>query len=100
MLKGLPIGVEDFKKIRETNCYYIDKTKLIEDLLIDKTEVKLFCRPRRFGKTLSMSTLRYFFDIKNGEENRKLFDGLYISNSPLMSEQGKYPVIFLSLIHI
>lgn len=97
MLKGLPIGVEDFKKIRETNCYYIDKTKLIEDLLIDKTEVKLFCRPRRFGKTLSMSTLRYFFDIKNGEENRKLFDGLYISNSPLMSEQGKYPVIFISM---
>ena len=79
MLKGLPIGVEDFKKIRETDCYYIDKTKLIEDLLIDKTEVKLFCRPRRFGKTLSMSTLRYFFDIKNGEENRKLFDGLYLS---------------------
>ncbi|STO30811.1 Predicted AAA-ATPase [Fusobacterium necrogenes] len=97
MLKGLPIGVEDFKKIRETNCYYIDKTKLIEDLLIDKTEVKLFCRPRRFGKTLSMSTLRYFFDIKNKEENRKLFDGLYISNSPMMSEQGKYPVIFISM---
>ena len=97
MLKGLSIGVEDFKKIRETDCYYIDKTKLIEDLLIDKTEVKLFCRPRRFGKTLSISTLRYFFDIKNGEENRKLFDGLYISNSPLMSEQGKYPVIFISM---
>ena len=97
MLKGLPIGVEDFKKIRETDCYYIDKTKLIEDLLIDKTEVKLFCRPRRFGKTLSMSTLRYFFDIKNGEENRKLFDGLYISNSPMMSEQGKYPVIFITM---
>ena len=97
MLKGLPIGVEDFKKIRETDCFYIDKTKLIEDLLIDKTEVKLFCRPRRFGKTLSMSTLRYFFDIKNREENRKLFDGLYISNSPLMSEQGKYPVIFISM---
>ena len=97
MLKGLPIGVEDFKKIRETDCYYIDKTKLIEDLLIDKTEVKLFCRPRRFGKTLSMSTLRYFFDIKNREENRKLFDGLYISNSPLMSEQGKYPVIFITM---
>lgn len=97
MLKGLPIGVEDFKKIRETDCYYIDKTKIIEDLVIDKTEVKLFCRPRRFGKTLSMSTLRYFFDIKNGEENRKLFDGLYISNSPLMSEQGKYPVIFISM---
>ena len=97
MLKGLPIGVEDFKKIRETNCYYIDKTKLIEDLLIDKTEVKLFCRPRRFGKTLNMSMLRYFFDVKNREENRKLFNGLYIEKSPMISEQGKYPVIFLSM---
>ena len=97
MLKGLPIGVEDFKKIRETDCYYIDKTKLIEDLLIDKTEVKLFCRPRRFGKTLNMSMLRYFFDVKNREENRKLFNGLYIEKSPMISEQGKYPVIFLSM---
>ncbi|MCI7187009.1 MAG: ATP-binding protein, partial [Fusobacterium mortiferum] len=74
-----------------------DKTKYIEELLLDGTQVKLFCRPRRFGKTLSMSTLRYFFDIKNGEENRKLFDGLYISNSPMMSEQGKYPVIFITM---
>ena len=97
MLKGLPIGREDFKEIRENSFYYVDKTKYIEELLLDGTQVKLFCRPRRFGKTLSMSTLRYFFDIKNGEENRKLFDGLYISNSPLMSEQGKYPVIFISM---
>lgn len=97
MLKGLPIGVEDFKEIRENDFYYVDKTKYIEELLLDGTQVKLFCRPRRFGKTLSMSTLRYFFDIKNGEENRKLFDGLYISNSPMMSEQGKYPVIFITM---
>lgn len=97
MLKGLPIGREDFKEIRENDFYYVDKTKYIEELLLDGTQVKLFCRPRRFGKTLSMSTLRYFFDIKNGEENRKLFDGLYISNSPMMSEQGKYPVIFISM---
>ena len=97
MLKGLPIGREDFKEIRENSFYYVDKTKYIEELLLDGTQVKLFCRPRRFGKTLSMSTLRYFFDIKNGEENRKLFDGLYISNSPLMSEQGKYPVIFITM---
>ena len=97
MLKGLPIGREDFKEIRENDFYYVDKTKYIEELLLDGTKVKLFCRPRRFGKTLSMSTLRYFFDIKNGEENRKLFDGLYISNSPLMSEQGKYPVIFITM---
>ena len=97
MLKGLPIGREDFKEIRENDFYYVDKTKYIEELLLDGTQVKLFCRPRRFGKTLSMSTLRYFFDIKNGEGNRKLFDGLYISNSPLMSEQGKYPVIFITM---
>ena len=97
MLKGLPIGREDFKEIRENSFYYVDKTKYIEELLLDGTQVKLFCRPRRFGKTLSMSTLRYFFDIKNGEENRKLFDGLYISNSPMMSEQGKYPVILMTM---
>ena len=97
MLKGLPIGREDFKEIRENSFYYVDKTKYIEELLLDGTQVKLFCRPRRFGKTLSMSTLRYFFDIKNGEENKKLFDGLYISNSPMMSEQGKYPVIFITM---
>ena len=97
MLKGIPIGREDFKDIIENNYYYIDKTKFIEDLLLDGTHVKLFCRPRRFGKTLNMNTLKYFFDIKNGEENRKLFNGLYIENSPMIKEQGKYPVIFLTL---
>jgi hypothetical protein len=97
MLKGIPIAIEDFKKIIETNCYYIDKTKFIEDILVDRAEVKLFCRPRRFGKTLNMSTLRYFFDIKNREENRKLFNSLYIESSPMIKEQGKYPVIFLSM---
>ena len=97
MLKGIPIAIEDFKKIIETNCYYIDKTKFIEDILVDRAEVKLFCRPRRFGKTLNMSTLRYFFDIENKEKNRKLFNGLYIESSPMIKEQGKYPVIFLSM---
>ena len=97
MLKGIPIGIEDFKKIRETDCYYMDKTKFIEDILIDRTEVKLFCRPRRFGKTLNMYTLKYFFDVRNREENKKLFNGLYIENSPMIKEQGKYPVIFISM---
>ena len=97
MLKGIPIAIEDFKKIIETNCYYIDKTKFIEDILVDRAEVKLFCRPRRFGKTLNMSTLRYFFDIENKEKNRKLFNGLYIESSPMIKDQGKYPVIFLSM---
>ena len=96
-MKKISIAVEDFKKIIEENYYYIDKTKFIEDILNDGAEVKLFCRPRRFGKTLNMSTLKYFFDIENKNENRKLFNGLYIENSPMMKEQGKYPVIFLSL---
>ena len=99
-MKKISIAVEDFKKIIEENYYYVDKTKFIEDILNDGAEVKLFCRPRRFGKTLNMSTLKYFFDIENKDENRKLFNGLYIENSPLIEEQGKYPVIFLTLKEI
>ena len=94
--KRLGLGVDDFKKIRTLDYYYIDKTKFIEDILLDGADIKLLCRPRRFGKTLNMSTLRYFFDIENKEENRKLFNGLYIENSPMIREQGKYPVIFIS----
>ncbi|MGY0393915.1 AAA family ATPase [Fusobacterium sp. SYSU M8A802] len=95
--KKLGLGVEDFKEIITFDYYYIDKTKFIEDILFDGAKIKLFCRPRRFGKTLNMSTLRYFFDIKNREENRKLFNDLYIETSPMISEQGKYPVIFFSM---
>ena len=97
MLKKIPIGIENFKKIRVEEYYYIDKTKLIEDILNDGAEVTLFTRPRRFGKTLNMSMLKYFFDIKEADENRMLFEGLYIKNSPIFSEQGKYPVIFISM---
>lgn len=96
-MKKIPIGVEDFKRIVTDNYYYIDKTKFIEDLLNDGTEVKLFCRPRRFGKTLNMSTIKYFFNIEKSEENRELFNGLYIEKSPYIEEQGKYPVIFISM---
>ena len=74
--KPLPIGVSDFKEIVENNYYYIDKTKLIEDILHYRAKVNLFTRPRRFGKTLNMSMIKYFFDIENKEENRKLFEGL------------------------
>ena len=94
--KRLGLGVEDFKEVITFNYYYIDKTKFIEELLLDGSKIKLFCRPRRFGKTLNMSTLKYFFDIENKDENRKLFNGLYIENSPMIKEQGKYPVIFIS----
>ena len=96
-MKKVPIAVEDFKEIIEQDYYYVDKTKFIEDILNDGAKIKLFCRPRRFGKTLNMSTLKYFFDIENKDENRKLFNSLYIENSPLIDKQGKYPVIFLSM---
>ena len=99
-MKKIPIGIEDFKEIRTENYYYIDKTKFIEEILNDGAKVKLFCRPRRFGKTLNMSTLKYFFDIKEAEENRKLFNNLYIENSPSIEEQGKYPVVFISMKEI
>ena len=94
--KPLPIGVSDFKEIVENNYYYIDKTKLIEDILHYRAKVNLFTRPRRFGKTLNMSMIKYFFDIENKEENRKLFNGLNIFESEHMQEQGQYPVIYIS----
>ena len=96
-MKKIPIGVEDFKDLITDNYYYIDKTKLIEDIENDGSKVKLFCRPRRFGKTLNMSTIKYFFNIEKSEENRELFNGLYIEKSPYIEEQGKYPVIFISM---
>ena len=96
-MKRLAIGVSDFKKIIEGDFYYFDKTKLIEEIINDGSEVKLFTRPRRFGKTLNMSMLKYFFDIENKEENKKLFKGLYIEKTDAFKEQGQYPVIFLSL---
>ncbi|WP_338989959.1 ATP-binding protein [Fusobacterium animalis] len=99
-MKRLAIGIDDFKKIIKEDCYYIDKTKFIEDILEDGSGVKLINRPRRFGKTLNMTTLKYFFDIENAEENRKLFNNLYIETSKYIEEQGKYPVIFLSLKEI
>ena len=92
----LPVGIDSFEKIRKNRFYYIDKTKLIEQLVETGGEVTLFTRPRRFGKTLNMSMLRSFFEIGADET---LFDGLYITkNKELCKEyMGKYPVIFLSL---
>ena len=95
--KAIPVGIENFKELREEGYYYFDKTFLIYEILINKAKVTLFTRPRRFGKTLNMSMLKYFFNIENKEENRKIFENLKISDSTYMSEQGKYPVIFISL---
>ena len=92
----LPVGIDNFEKIRRNGFYYVDKTSLIEQLFSNWGEVNLFTRPRRFGKTLNMSMLKYFFEIGT---DRSLFDGLQISsNEKICSEHmGKYPVIFLSL---
>lgn len=92
----LPVGIDNFEKIRQNGFYYVDKTSLIEQLFSSWGEVNLFTRPRRFGKTLNMSMLKYFFEIGT---DRSLFDGLHISsNEKICSEyMGKYPVIFLSL---
>ena len=92
----LPVGIDNFEKIRQNGFYYVDKTSLIEQLFSSWGEVNLFTRPRRFGKTLNMSMLKYFFEIGT---DRSLFYGLHISsNEKICSEHmGKYPVIFLSL---
>lgn len=92
----LPVGIDDFRKLRESHFYYVDKTRLIEQLLLNWSKVTLFTRPRRFGKTLNMSMLKSFFDIGTDET---LFDGLYISGNKELCDEymGKYPVIFLSL---
>ena len=96
-MKRLAIGLSDFKHLIEEDFYYFDKTKFIEEIIKDGSEVKLFARPRRFGKTLNMSMLKYFFDIENKEENKKIFKDLYIEKTEAFKEQGQYPVIFLSL---
>ena len=94
-MKRISTGIENFKELLDNNYYYVDKTKLIEDVLSDK--VTLYTRPRRFGKTLNMSLLYYFFSNKE-KENAYLFDGLYISKQQeAKSYQNQYPVIFLSL---
>ena len=98
--RPLPIGISDFKTVIEENYYYADKTDMIGDILDDRAMVTLFTRPRRFGKTLNMSMMKYFFGIENTEENKKLFDGLSISNKEYMKEQGQYPVIFISFRNI
>ena len=92
----LPTGIEDFKEIRTDGYYYVDKTALIEQVLDKRSKVTLFTRPRRFGKTLNMSMLRYFFETGT---DSKLFNGLYISQNAELCEKymGKYPVIAISL---
>lgn len=94
--KKLPIGIESFEELRKEDFYYVDKTKLIEQLLNKCGKANLFTRPRRFGKSLNMSMLRHFFEIGT---DPALFEGLYISENPALCEEymGKFPVVSISL---
>ena len=94
----LPIGIDNFEKVVKGGYYFVDKTLFIRELLDMKGEVNLFTRPRRFGKTLNMSMLRYFFE-KGKTENAELFRGLKIMDAgeKYLAQMGKYPVISISL---
>ena len=98
-MQGLPIGIDDFAKVREGNYYFVDKTLAIRDFLDNHGEVLLLTRPRRFGKTLFLSMFYYFFAADLEQDYRKLFRGLAIERAGerYMAEQGKRPVLFLSL---
>ena len=97
-MEGIGIGTSDFKKMRVKDYYYIDKTMYIKDILDNKSEVILITRPRRFGKTLNMSMLRYYFDCRQ-KDNKELFEGLKIitQDEKYTSKLGYYPVIYLTL---
>jgi hypothetical protein len=96
-LKGKPpVGYSDFKNLREQELYYVDKTLLIKKIWENPSQVLLFPRPRRFGKTLNLSMLRYFFE-KTEDSNADIFEGLFISEQPeIMAHQGRYPLIYLT----
>ncbi|MDO4387122.1 MAG: AAA family ATPase, partial [Clostridia bacterium] len=96
LTKKLPVGIDSFEKLRREDFYYVDKTRMIVDLMANWGEVNLFTRPRRFGKTLNMSMLKCFFEIGT---DKSLFDGLAVSKEKALCEKymGKYPVVFVSL---
>ena len=96
MKKKLSIGISNFKEIIEDEYYYFDKTEFIENLFEEVSKIKLFTRPRRFGKTLNMSMIKYFFDIENKNENKKLFENLKISENEYFKKQGTASVISIS----
>ena len=95
----MPVGIEDFKELVQNEYCFVDKTRFIRELLDSKGKITLITRPRRFGKTLALSMLQYFFNMENAEENRTLFEGLDIerAGAQYMREQGTRPVVFLTL---
>ena len=101
MKKTIQVGTSDFKELIEGNHYFVDKSLLIKEFVEDGAKVILTPRPRRFGKTLNMSMLKYFFDIETKEETKDLFKDLKIEDEKdIMKLQGEYPVIFVSFKNI
>ena len=95
--KSIQIGTSDFKELIENNNYFVDKSLLIKEFIENGGKIILTPRPRRFGKTLNLSMLKYFFDIRTKEETKDLFLGLNIENEKdIMKLQGEYPVIFIT----
>ena len=97
-MKGIGIGISDFRALRLRDNYFVDKSLFIKDIIDNQSGVCLITRPRRFGKTLNMSMLKYYFDI-NGKDNKDLFNGLKIMNQTeeYTSKLGNYPVIYITL---
>lgn len=96
-MKKIPIGIDNFYKLVDENYYFADKSLFIKEIVEEDSQVLLIPRPRRFGKSLNMSMLKYFFTNKNAEKNRRLFNGLKIENeSEIMKLQGKYPIIYIN----
>ncbi|MBQ7477614.1 MAG: AAA family ATPase [Selenomonadaceae bacterium] len=97
--RPMPVGIEDFGELIQRDYYFVDKTRFIRELLDSQEKIILVTRPRRFGKTLTLSMIQYFFALENAEENRKLFAGLDIGRAgeKYMREQGTRPVVFLTL---
>src|SRR3990167_5432996 len=101
-MKQLPLGISDFKEIQQQRLYFVDKSRLIQELFENPEKVTLITRPRRFGKTLNLSMLYYFFDLNEANANRALFDGLAIAQEQalLTEHQGKYSTIFMSFRNV
>ena len=96
--KAVPVGIEDFKELIQEGYYYIDKTLLIDEMLMNKSKVTLFTRPRRFGKTLNMSMMKYFFEIENTEENKKLIIKKYLGHKPVEVFGGAMTGIVIAIL--
>jgi len=96
--KGMPIGISDYKNLIDENTYYVDKTLFVKDIIDDSAKVLVLTRPRRFGKTLNLSMLYYYFS-NSGDDNSYLFKDkkIFQQEQKYISEQGKYPVIYITL---